>query len=56
MMRFKNKTAIVTGAAHGIGKAVALRLGREGARVMVSDAGHVLAADGGFTIAGVMEG
>ena len=35
--RFKDKTAIVTGAASGIGKAVALALAGEGANVVVSD-------------------
>ena len=29
MARFKNQVAIVTGSAQGIGKAVALQLGRE---------------------------
>ncbi|MHC4169525.1 MAG: SDR family NAD(P)-dependent oxidoreductase [Planctomycetota bacterium] len=33
----KGKSAIVTGAAQGIGKAVALRLAREGANVVVAD-------------------
>ncbi|MRR09630.1 SDR family NAD(P)-dependent oxidoreductase, partial [bacterium] len=33
----QNKTAIVTGAAQGIGKAIALALAREGANVVVSD-------------------
>ncbi|QXI26636.1 SDR family NAD(P)-dependent oxidoreductase [Pseudomonas vanderleydeniana] len=37
MNRFENKTAIVTGAAGGIGSAIAARLAREGATVVVSD-------------------
>lgn len=36
-MRFMGKTAIVTGAASGIGRAVAERLAREGARVVLGD-------------------
>ena len=36
-MRLKNKVAIVTGAARGIGRAIALRCGQEGARVAVVD-------------------
>lgn len=36
-MRFADKTAIVTGAASGIGLATAKRLGHEGARVVVAD-------------------
>ncbi len=36
--RFSNKRAVVTGAAHGIGRAVALRLAREGASIMAADA------------------
>jgi len=35
--RFDGKTVLVTGAGHGIGRAVALRFGLEGARVMVND-------------------
>ena len=36
-MRFEGKVALVTGAARGIGKAVALALAREGAGVVVTD-------------------
>ncbi len=35
--RFENKVAIVTGAASGIGRATALRLAREGARLAICD-------------------
>ncbi len=37
MTRFTNQVAIVTGAARGIGKAIARQLGAEGARVVVAD-------------------
>lgn len=36
-MRLLGKTAIITGAASGIGKAIAVRFAGEGARVIVSD-------------------
>jgi len=36
-MRFEGQTAIVTGAARGIGAAIATRLGQEGARVLIAD-------------------
>jgi 3-oxoacyl-[acyl-carrier protein] reductase len=56
--RFKDKVAIVTGAARGIGQAYAQALGREGAAVVVADinaeAGEGVAkqivADGGVAI------
>ncbi|RME86371.1 MAG: SDR family oxidoreductase [Caldilineae bacterium] len=36
-MRLQDKVAVVTGAARGIGRAIALRFAREGARVAVVD-------------------
>jgi L-rhamnose 1-dehydrogenase len=36
-MRFQDKVTIVTGAARGIGQAIALRFGQEGARVAIVD-------------------
>lgn len=36
-MRLRNKVAVVTGGAQGIGQAVALGMGREGAKVVVAD-------------------
>jgi len=36
-MRLQNKSAIVTGGAQGIGKAISLALAREGANVLVAD-------------------
>lgn len=36
-MRFKGKTAIITGGSGGIGKAIGIRLAREGANIAVLD-------------------
>jgi 3-oxoacyl-[acyl-carrier protein] reductase len=36
-MRLEGKTAVVTGAGQGLGEAIALRLAREGAQVMIND-------------------
>ena len=36
-MKLKNKTAVVTGAARGLGRAIAQRLLEEGARVIITD-------------------
>ena len=35
-MSFKNKTVFITGASRGIGKAIALRLAREGAHIIIA--------------------
>ena len=35
--RFKEQVALVVGGAQGIGKAIAARLAREGARLMIAD-------------------
>lgn len=44
MKRFSNKTAIVTGASRGIGRAIAIQLGQEGASVVVNYAGNAAKA------------
>ncbi|HEY6407212.1 MAG TPA: SDR family NAD(P)-dependent oxidoreductase, partial [Ktedonobacteraceae bacterium] len=61
--RFKNKVVIVTGAANGIGRAIALRFGSEGAHVIVNDVDkanaesttQAILTTGGSAIAGIAD-
>lgn len=61
--RFSNKVVIVTGAAHGIGRAIARRFAEEGAHVIVNDVNPAgvetvvkeITADGGSALAGVAD-
>ena len=61
--RFSNKVVIVTGAAHGIGQAIALRFGSEGAHVIVNDVNAAgveatvqeIVAHEGLAVAGVAD-
>src|SRR5881398_914466 len=61
--RFKNKVVLVTGAAHGIGRAIALRFGSEGAQVIVNDVNaqgaeatvQVITTSGGLAVPGVAD-
>ncbi len=50
--RFVGKVVVVTGAGHGIGRAVAERFGQEGARVVVNDVDELRALDVARSIAG----
>ena len=61
--RFKDKVVIVTGAASGIGRAIALRFGSEGAHIIVNDVNqalaestvHTILTNGGSAMTGVAD-
>ncbi|NQW10788.1 MAG: SDR family oxidoreductase [Alphaproteobacteria bacterium] len=53
-MRLKDKTAVVTGAASGIGKAIAIRLAEEGAAVVVADITETPREGGQTTVATIV--
>src|SRR5215831_16740094 len=61
--RFKNRVVLVTGAAHGIGRAIALRFGSEGGQVIVNDVNvqgiedtiRVIITNGGLAIPGIAD-
>src|SRR5215471_13844224 len=61
--RFNNKVVLVTGAAHGIGRAIALRFGSEGGQVIVNDVNvkgsedtvQKIVMNGGLAIPGIAD-
>ena len=61
--RFTNKVVLVTGAAHGIGRAIALRFGSEGGQVIVNDVNtrgieatvQAIITNGGLAIPGIAD-
>ena len=61
--RFTSKVVIVTGAANGIGRAIALRFGREGAQVILNDVSatgaeatvQAITAQGGLALTGIAD-
>jgi 3-oxoacyl-[acyl-carrier protein] reductase len=53
MNEIANKVVVVTGAGHGIGRAVAERFAQEGARVVVNDLDPLRAAEAAGAIGGV---
>jgi NAD(P)-dependent dehydrogenase (short-subunit alcohol dehydrogenase family) len=53
-MRFEGKSAIVTGGARGIGRAIVTRLASEGAKVLIADIDEAAAATAAREIAGTV--
>ena len=45
MKRFEGKTALITGAAQGIGRGIALCLAKEGANIVINDRANVESAE-----------
>jgi NAD(P)-dependent dehydrogenase (short-subunit alcohol dehydrogenase family) len=41
MKDFKNKVAVITGGASGVGRSLAFALGREGAKIVIADVDEV---------------
>ena len=54
-MRLRDKTAIITGASSGLGRAMALRFAEEGARVVIADVTEVPREGGDPTLALIEE-
>ena len=52
MSRFEDRVAIVTGAGSGIGRAIASRLGSEGARITLVDFDSELAEQAACELSG----
>ena len=52
MKKLENQTAIVTGAASGMGKAIALLFAKEGARISVVD---LIQADADLVVEEILE-
>lgn len=52
-MKLAGKIALVTGAANGIGKAIATAMGREGARILVADLANAEGAAAGLAADGI---
>ena len=54
-MRLQDRSVIVTGGASGIGKAIALRLAAEGARIVVADLTEQPREGGAQTVAAIRQ-
>ncbi len=52
-MKLAQRTALVTGAGNGIGRAIAIALGREGARILIADRANAEASAAEMVAAGI---